>query len=314
MMNNHPLALWLPTVLVPVAVLWPYLADWLGLQFSVSLLTRVLIYAIAANGLNLVLGYGGLLSFGHAAFLGAGGYGVAILSMFGISAIWIAFPTAIVAAALLAVVIGVICLRTHGLSFIMITLAFAQMAYYVLVSLKFVGGDDGLPLAQKTVVASGITLANPAVMYWATLAGFLLTTWIVHRLDTAPFGRALAAVRDNETRAGALGIPVFRVKLLCFVVGGAMAGLAGALLANLNAFITPSTLHWIVSGTLMIMVILGGSGRLWGGLIGAALVQGIEEIVSPFTLHWPVVLAIVILAVALLFPQGVMSFVKRVQQ
>jgi branched-chain amino acid transport system permease protein len=188
------------------------------------------------------------------------------------------------------------------------------MAYYVLVSLKFVGGDDGLPLAQKTVVVSGITLANPAVLYWVTLAGFLLTTWIVHRLDTAPFGRALAAVRDNETRAGALGIPVFRVKLPCFVIGGAMAGLAGALLANLNAFITPSTLHWIVSGTLMIMVILGGSGRLWGGLIGAALVQGIEEIVSPFTLHWPVVLAIVILAVALMFPQGVMSFVKRVQQ
>jgi branched-chain amino acid transport system permease protein len=300
-------------LLILLAVIWPYLAEMLGLDFSISMLSRVLIYAIAANGLNFVLGYGGMVSFGHAAFLGAGGYGVAILGMAGISAAWATLPTAILAAALLAVVIGFVCLRTHGLSFIMITLAFAQMAYYVLVSLRVVGGDDGLPLPQKTVLVDGVTLGNPSVMYWSTLAGFLLTTWIVHRLHSAPFGHALAAVRDNETRAGALGMPVFRVKLLCFVIGGAMAGLAGGLLANLNAFVTPSNLSWIVSGTLMIMVILGGSGRLWGGLLGAVIVQGIEEIVSPFTLHWPVALAIVILAVALLFPQGLSSFAKRVR-
>src|SRR6185503_14307899 len=198
--------------------------------FYVTFATRVLIYAMAAASLNLVLGYGGMVSFGHAAFFGAGAYVVGILSFEGVRSLWIAWPAAIAVAAIAALVIGAISLRTRGVYFIMITLAFAQMMYYVFVSMKSYGGDDGLSLSGRST-GLGLELRNDFVWYYLVLALLIGVLYLLHRLLASRFGRVIEAIRENETRATAIGYPVYRYQLLCFVISGAIAGLAGALIA-----------------------------------------------------------------------------------
>jgi branched-chain amino acid transport system permease protein len=285
--------------------------------FYVSLASRMLIYAIAATSLNLVLGYGGMVSFGHAAFFGAGAYTVGILAAEGVSGLWIAWPAAIAVAALAALLIGAVSLRTRGVYFIMITLAFAQMVYYVLVSLKAYGGEDGLPMRERSSVGFGLSLAGDLAWYYVVLALFAALLYGLHRLSRSRFGRVVAAIRENETRAEAIGFPVYRYKLACFVISGAAAGLAGALIVNQSNYVSPSLLHWIQSGTLMIMVILGGVGTLWGGALGAFALLALEHLVSDFQLGWLERLApnyqdhaglavgVVLLAVVLAAPQGI---------
>src|SRR5581483_11235446 len=229
--------------------------------FYVSFASRVLIYAIAATSLNLALGYGGMVSFGHAAFFGGGAFVVGILAAEGIRSAWIAWPVAVAVAALAALIIGALSLRTRGVYFIMITLAFAQMIYYIFVSLKTYGGDDGLQLPGRSTIGVG-TLGNDLVWYYLVLATLALVLYAMHRLVHSRFGRVIDAIRENEARAEAIGFPVYRYKLLCFVIAGAAGGLAGALIANQSSYVSPSLLHWIQSGTLMIMVILGGVGTL----------------------------------------------------
>jgi branched-chain amino acid transport system permease protein len=282
----------------------------LGQDFYTSFATRVLIYAMAAASLNLVLGYGGMVSFGHAAFFGAGAYIVAILAAEGITSLWLAWPLAVAGAALGALVIGAISLRTRGVYFIMITLAFAQMMYYVFVSLKAYGGDDGLSLPGRSSTGLGVSLANDFVWYYLVLALLALVLFLLHRLLQARFGRVIEAIRENETRATAIGYAVYRYQLLCFVISGAIAGLAGALIANQTSYAGPTLLHWVQSGTLMIMVILGGVGRFWGGPLGAAVLLVLEEIfaasplLGPYALHWQLPVGVILLAVVLFAPQG----------
>ncbi len=206
--------------------------------FYTSFATRILIYAMAAASLNLVLGYGGMVSFGHAAFFGAGAYIVGILAVEGVTSLWIAWPVAIAVAALAALVIGAISLRTRGVYFIMITLAFAQMMYYVFVSLKAYGGDDGLSLPSRST-GLGFSLSNDFVWYYLVLAELAGVLYLLHRLLHSRFGRVIEAIRENETRATAVGYPVYRYKLLCFVISGAIAGLAGALIANQTSYVGP---------------------------------------------------------------------------
>ena len=292
------------------AALFPWAMHALGQDFYTSFATRVLIYAMAAASLNLVLGYGGMVSFGHAAFFGAGAYMVAILAVEGITSLWIAWPVAVAVAALAALVIGAISLRTRGVYFIMITLAFAQMMYYVFVSMKAYGGDDGLSLPGRSSTGFGVSLSNDFVWYYLVLALLALVLYGLHRLLHARFGRVIEAIRENETRASAIGYPVYRYQLLCFVISGAIAGLAGALIANQTSYAGPTLLHWVQSGTLMIMVILGGVGRFWGGPIGAAVLLALEEMFSAspllgaYSLHWQLPVGLILLAVVLFAPHG----------
>jgi branched-chain amino acid transport system permease protein len=285
-------------------------------QFYISFATRVLIYAMAAASLNLVLGYGGMVSFGHAAFFGAGAYIVGILAVEGVSSAWLAWPAAVAVAALAALAIGAVSLRTHGVYFIMITLAFAQMMYYVFVSLKAYGGDDGVSLPGRSS-GFGVDLRGDLAWYYLVLALLAGVLYLLHRLVHSRFGRVIQAIRENETRAAAIGYPVYRYKLLCFVISGAIAGLAGALVANQSVYVSPSLLHWIQSGTLMIMVILGGVGRFWGGPLGAALLLTLEETLSgsqmlgAYSMHWQLAVGAILLAVVLFAPQGIAGLLAR---
>jgi branched-chain amino acid transport system permease protein len=307
-------------VLGVVACAFPWVMQALDQHFYTSFATRILIYAMAAASLNLVLGYGGMVSFGHAAFFGAGAYIVGILAVEGVSSLWIAWPVAIAVAALAALVIGAISLRTRGVYFIMITLAFAQMMYYVFVSLKEYGGDDGLSMPARSSTGLGVSLSNDFVWYYLVLALLALVLYLLHRLLASRFGRVIEAIRENETRASAIGYPVYRYKLLCFVISGAIAGLAGALIANQTSYVGPALLHWVQSGTLMIMVILGGVGRFWGGPVGAFVFLALEEVFSgspllgPYALHWQLPVGMILLAVVLFAPYGIAgAFAKKAQ-
>jgi branched-chain amino acid transport system permease protein len=310
-------------VVVILLAAFPVAMQAIGYLFYVSFATRVMIYAIAATSLNLVLGYGGMLSFGHAAFVGAGAYMASILIAEGVTSAWIGWPAAIVASALLAAVIGAISLRTRGVYFIMITLAFAQMMFYLVNSMKAYGGDEGLTLPSRAELGFGLDLGNELVFYYVVLALLLLSLYALHRLVHSRFGRVVTAIRENEARAEAIGIPVYRYQLACFVIAGAAGGLAGALLASHGKYVNPNVLHWVQSGTLMIMVILGGVGHLWGGVIGAAVLLGLEHLIADHPIAWLVQLApnyqqhanlgvgIVMLVIVLFAPQGVAGLLQR---
>jgi branched-chain amino acid transport system permease protein len=200
--------------------------------------------------------------------------------------------------------IGAASLRTRGLYFIMITLAFAQMAYYLVVSLKGWGGDDGMALPARSQVGFGLELHNEVTFYYVVLALAVAILYGLRRLVDARFGRALQAIRENESRMEAIGFPVFRLKLTAFAIAGAVAGLAGALIANLNGRVGPGLLDWPQSGALMVMVILGGVGYRFGGLLGAAVMLSLEEILSNYTTHWQLALGMLLLIVVLRAPRG----------
>jgi branched-chain amino acid transport system permease protein len=286
--------------------------------FYVSFASRVMIYAIAATSLNLALGYGGMISFGHAAFVGTGAYVASICIAEGLTSAWIGWPAAIAASALAAWAIGAVSLRTRGVYFIMITLAFAQMMFYLVNSMKAYGGDEGLTLPQRAS-----NLGNEVAFYYVVLCLLAVTVFLLYRLINSRFGRVIVAIRENEARAAAVGLPVFRYQLACFVIAGAAAGLAGALLASHGKYVNPNVLHWSQSGTLMIMVILGGVGRLWGGAIGAAVLLGLEHLIAEHPIAWLSALlpnyqqhanlgvGAVLLAIVLFAPQGLAGLLSK---
>ena len=269
-----------------------------------SLASRVLIFALAATSLNLVIGFGGMVSFGHAAFFGAGAYSVAVLAESGVVSAALAWPLAIGVAALLALLIGAISLRTRGVYFIMITLAFAQMAFYLVVSLKSWGGDDGLALVRRSTLG-WLDLKDDATFYFVVLAILALVLMALDRLAHSRFGRVIQSIRENETRMEALGYPVFAYKLVCFVIGGGLAGLAGALLVNQTGLASPNLLHWMQSGTLMVMIVIGGVGSVYGGVVGAVLLLLGEEVLAEMVAHWQIGLGLLLLAVVLWAPLGI---------
>lgn len=308
---DHPLRRrsTLPVLLLLAAL--PLVASALGEDFYIGLATRILIFALAASSLNLVLGFGGMVSFGHAAFVGLGAYAVGILMQQGVTSAWIAWPAAVGASALFALAVGAVSLRTRGVYFIMITLAFAQMLYYLMVSLKTWGGDDGLTLPGRSTVFAGFDLADDTRFYYVVLALCVLAFLGIQRLLNARFGHVLQALRENETRMGAIGFPVLRHQLVAFTLAGGIAGLAGALLANQSGFVSPALLQWNQSGLLLVMVILGGVGHLWGGFVGAAAFLLLEELLSAHTIHWQFGLGAVLLAVVLAAPRGLAGWRRR---
>ncbi|HET7402346.1 MAG TPA: branched-chain amino acid ABC transporter permease [Usitatibacter sp.] len=288
---------------VALLAAFPAVAASFGQEYYVGLATRMLVLGIAATSLNLLVGYGGMVSFGHAAFFGTGAYAVAALADRGATAPWLAWPVATLSAAMLALAIGAMALRTRGVYFIMITLAFAQMVFYLVLSVKALGGDDGLSLAGRAI--------GESALFYAALALAVLVSFGLRRLANARFGRALQGVRENETRMEAVGFPVLRIKLAAFTIGGAVAGLSGALLATLNGRAGPGLLDWPQSGQLLVMVILGGVGQRFGGFIGAAVLIAMEEALSPYWMHWQLVLGIVLLAVVLRAPRGLAGLLAR---
>ena len=306
-----------PALAVPLLLfllLLPPILQAVGEDFYVGVANRVLVFALAATSLNLILGYGGMVSFGHAAFVGMGAYTAGIAMNAGWMSAWATWPLAFAVGGVLALAIGAISLRTQGVYFIMITLAFAQMLYYLMVSLKAYGGEDGLPLPGRATVGLGLDLNNDTHFYYVLLAVFVAVFLALHRLVNARFGHILQAIRENETRMLALGFAVFRFKLAAFTLAGALAGLAGALLANQGGFVSPSAMQWSQSGMLMIMVILGGVGHLYGGLAGAAVFLLLEEVLVAHTIHWQFGLGAMLLAVVLLAPNGLMSLGTRLAQ
>ena len=291
-------------------MVFPFAADALGGGYYVGVATRVMIFALAASSLNLVVGYGGMISFGHAAFFGAGAYSVAILAQEGVVSALAAWPLAAAVSAACALVIGAVSLRTRGLYFIMITLAFAQMLYYFFVSLKAYGGEDGINLAARSRLP-GLDLRDDATFYLVVLALLAVCLYLLKRLAASRFGAVLRGIRENEGRMTALGYPTYRFRLACFVIAGGVAGLAGALIVNQHGFVSPNLLHWTQSGTLLIMLILGGVGRLYGGVAGAAAMLLLEEFLSNWTGYWQFSLGLVLLFVVLRAPGGIGSWFAR---
>ena len=298
---------WPWSVLVLLALIaLPFVANVFGEAFYIALATRILIFALAATSLNLILGFGGMVSFGHAAFLGVGAYTVVILSQMGVVDAWVAWPTAMVVAGLFALLIGAVSLRTQGVYFIMITLAFAQMMYYLVVSFKAYGGDDGMSLPARSRIGF-LDMSNDTHFYYVTLLACVAVLVLIALVLNARFGHVLQAIRENEVRMQSLGYAVFRYKLCAFVMSGALAGLAGALLANQSGFVSPAMMQWSQSGMLMMMVILGGVGHLYGGVWGAIVFLLLEETLSHFTIHWQLGLGALLLMVVLLLPNGLTS-------
>ena len=279
--------------------------------FYTRLATRILILGLIAVSLNLLVGYGGMISFGHAAFVGLGAYTTAILAFHGVASGFLVWPAAIAVSALGALVIGAIALRTGGVYFIMITLAFAQMLYYTSVGLERYGGDDGVRMAARNTFAGILELGRPSVFFYVVAAIFTAVVFAFSRLVRSRFGRVLRGIKDNERRMQSLGYDTYRYKLAAFVIAGALAGLGGALNANLVQLVSPSMIHWIMSGDLLIMVILGGVGTLFGPVIGAAAFILLEEVLAGYTKHWMIVLGPLMLLVVMFQKGGIHAILFR---
>lgn len=300
-----------------VLLVLPWILVLLDEPFFIGVCIRFLAYALAAAALDLILGYGGLVSFGQAAFFGIGAYTAGVMihhategSLFmawpvaigGSMNALLALPLAGLVAAVLAAGIGVISLRTGGVYFIMITLAFAQMVYFIVLSFPQYGGTDGLMLMARNA-APGLDLADETTLYYVSLAALAAFLWFGRRLAMSRFGMVLRGARENERRMRALGFPIRRYRLAAFVISGAVTGIAGALLANQSGFVSPDLLSWQRSGEIMVMVVLGGMGTLFGPVLGAISLLLLEEVLQGWTEHWMLVLGPLLLGVVL-FTRG----------
>jgi branched-chain amino acid transport system permease protein len=270
-----------------------------GQAFYQALVNRLMILAIAALSLNLVLGYGGMISFGHAAYLGIGAYCVGIPAYYEVYNGFIHFPLAIGMAALFAFLTGLICLRTTGVYFIMITMAFAQMLFFAFVSLEASGGDDGLVIERRSEFPGvpGLNLEVNVTLYYVTLICLLLCGYALHRIVHSRFGRVIDGAKGNDRRMQAMGFHTYGYRLTGYVISGAMGGLAGALLGNFTNFISPEMMDWTRSGELIFMVVLGGAGSGFGPVLGAAVFLLLEEILSGITVYWQLIFGLFLIAV-----------------
>jgi branched-chain amino acid transport system permease protein len=280
----------------------------LGEPYYTRLASRIMIYAICALSLDIILGYGGMVSFGHAAFFGIGAYTVAILAHHGIHSALIAWPAAVGFAGATALLIGVVSLRTSGVYFIIITLAFAQMLYYLFTGLEQYGGADGMAVGSRNSFGAWLDISGANAFYYLILGILLSMVYLGRRLVNSHFGMVIRAIRQNERRMRSIGFPTFRYKLVCFIISGAVAGLAGALMANQSQYVSPALLHWTRSGDMLIMVILGGIGSLIGPVMGAAGLLLAEEILSGYTEHWMIFLGPLLIFMVLFAKKGIYGF------
>ena len=295
-------------------LLLPLYTSLSGNSFALTLFTRIVIYALAATSLNLIMGYGGMMSFGHAAYLGIGGYAVGILAHEGIGSGFIQWPVALLASALFALVIGALSLRTRGVYFIMITLAFAQMAYYIASGLDRYGGDDGLTIYKRSDFGGLIDLSSRVQFYYLCVGCLFGGIYLIWRIVNSRFGLVVQGLRSNEKRMQAIGFPVNRYRLACFVIAGTICGLAGALLANNTDFVSPASMYWTRSGDLMVMVVLGGMGSLFGPVIGTIVFLVLEEFLSQVTEYWAMIMGPLLLLVVLFGRGGIDGLLGRLRR
>jgi len=291
----------------------PFLAELWGGTWLTSLAVRAMILAIVAISLDLLMGHGGMVSFGHSAFVAIGAYACGIMITEGVYELALILPVAIVAAGLFAAASGAICLRTSGVSFIMITLAFGQMVYFALGSLAQYGADDGLTLWSAPDFLGTGWLASETGVYVGAFA-LLLGTWaLVHRIVQSRFGRVLRAARQNPTRVASMGYSVFRYRLTAYVIAGVIAAVAGVLWATHFAFVSPSIGAWQRSGDLIVIVILGGMATRNGALIGALFFVLIEETLSTITHDWRLIFGPLLVLIALFARGGLVGLLDRVR-
>ncbi len=293
-----------PAIVFAAFAAAPLLGAFAAESWVLGLATRVMIFAIAALALDLLVGCGGLVSFGHAAFIGIGAYAVGILGAHGVRDALVALPAALAACAVFAWLTGSVCLRTRGVYFIMITLAFGQMAFFTAGSLAPYGGDDGLTLAARNTIAGMRWLDSDRVLHYATLACLVAVYFGCRALVASRFGRALRGAKDNATRMTTLGFEVFRIRRVGYVIAGTVAGLAGFLLANATSFVSPAYMSWQRSGELLVMLILGGTGTLHGAVVGAAAYLLAEEWLSELTEQWKLIFGPLLVLAVLFVPGG----------
>jgi branched-chain amino acid transport system permease protein len=316
--------------LLAIIALLPAYSALTGNYFLMSLFTRIMVLAMAAVSLNLIMGFGGMVSFGHAAYIGIGGYVVGILAKEGIGNGFAQWPLALAVSGLFALGVGALSLRTRGVYFIMITLAFAQMVYYIAIGLDRYGGDDGLTIHKRSDFGALINLADRMQFYYLCFALLLLTVYLVWRIVNSRFGLVIQGARSNDGRMRAIGFPTYRYKLVCFVIAGALCGLSGVLLANHTNFISPALMHWTRSGDLIVMVVLGGMGSVFGPVIGAVALLVLEEILphligfASFVItgkdvpaareYWALILGPMMLLIVLFARGGIDSLLVRMRR
>jgi branched-chain amino acid transport system permease protein len=318
-MDRATLRYWLAGAFLALLAIVPIVSHLIAQPYYLTLFSRIMIFGLAALGLNLILGYGALVSFGHALYIGIGAYAVGILTSHGITSGWAHVAVALASGGIAAVLIGLVCLRTTGMAFIMITLAFAQMFYFLGVSLKGYGGDDGLAIPTRSDFGL-FTLGNATVLYYAIFALLLATLYGAYRLVNARFGMVIRGCKANERRMIALGFPTLRYKLAAYVISALVCVVAGVLLANLTRYTSPAYMQWTVSGEIIVMIVLGGMGTLIGPIVGAAALIIIEEVLAGVRLglpwgigafinnHWMAILGIFIVVVVLTMKQGLYGF------
>jgi branched-chain amino acid transport system permease protein len=302
-----------PALIFLAFALFPVFAAAGAENYLLDLVTRMMIFGIAALALDLIVGYGALISFGHAAFVGIGAYAVGILSAHGINDALITLPVALLAASLFALATGIVCLRTRGVYFIMMTLAFGQMAFFTASSLAPYGSDDGLTIHTRNALA-GFAVAHDAhVLYYVTFVCLLASYLLCRAIVVSRFGRVFRGARENPIRMATIGFDVFQYQLVAYVISGTLGGLAGFLLANETEFVSPAYMSWQRSGELIIMVLFGGLGSLHGAIIGAAAYLLAEEWLSGITENWKVIFGPLLVVVVMFGRGGLMGLVAKLR-
>ena len=294
-------------VVMACFALVPLVASGVGQPFYMGVVSRIMIFGIAAVGLNFILGFGGMVSFGHAAFIGLGVYVVGLSVHHGLTDGFAHLALVVAVSGFAAFVIGAVCLRTSGLYFIMITLAFAQFLYFLGVGLKQYGGDDGFNFRGQSTFASWLDLGDPVAFFYVVWCVLALSLYLVSRFVRSRFGMALGGIRSNERRIQALGLPTYRYRLAAFVISGVICGISGALFANLTKFVSPVFMHWTRSGELLMMVIMGGFSSVFGPVLGATAYLLLEELLSGYTEHWQLLMGPILILVVLFAKKGLMS-------
>lgn len=279
--------------------------------FYLDIASRLMILAMAAVGLNLIVGYGGMVSFGHAAYLGIGAYSVGIPAYYGIYNGFIHLGVAVATSAVFALITGAISLRTKGIYFIMITLAFAQMLYYTFISLEEYGGDDGLVINMRSRFPELLNLENDLVLYYFIFVLLVLTIIFAYRLIGSRFGRVIQGCMHNEKRMQSLGFETFRYRLTCFVISGVIGGIAGFFLGNFTEFISPEMMSWDHSAELLLIMIFGGLGTMLGPVVGTFIFVLLEEWLSALTVYWHFIFGALLIAVVLYGRNGVAGILDR---
>lgn len=302
------------TLLLVVFAAMPIVAPAVGEAFYVDVFARIMIWSIAAVGLNLILGYGGMVSFGHAAYIGIGGYTVAIFGFHEINNGFIQWPVALAVSGLAALVFGAISLRTRGVYFIMITLAFAQMVFFLGVSADKYGSNDGLNIWNRSEFNIGgieLSINDEKSFYYLTFVVLLLVIYLTRRMVNSRFGMVIQGARSNDTRLQTVGVPTYRYRLTAFVISGVICGLAGVLQANFERFVSPDMMDWPRSGELMFMVILGGMGTLFGPVLGATAFLVLSEVLSSITIHWHLIFGPLLILLVLYVRGGLTGLIER---